>query len=152
MWRRALSDPIAILSENQKTCLRLVARGMTSKEIAQATGLAPQTVDTYLKLAMHRLGAPTRRDAARRLQQQELSQNLGSPTAPIATIASDCDDGAATKRWGWVGALIPPPLGGTVNELDAAQRTFAVLKVAAISTAVVFALTLVVAGMFETFR
>lgn len=125
---------------------------MTSKEIAQSTGLAPQTVDTYLKVAMARLNVATRRDAARKLQQHELPHKLGSPPATIATGPLGCDERTATRKWGWVGTLIPPPLGGTVNELGAAQRTFAVLKVAAISAAVVFALTLVVAGMFETFR
>jgi DNA-binding CsgD family transcriptional regulator len=150
-WRPTLSDPADSLSDSQKTCLRLVSRGMTSKEIAQATGLAPQTVDTYLKVAMHRLKAPTRRDAARRFAQQELSHNLGSPLPALAPTADSCDEQPATRNRGWVNALIPPPLGGTVNDLTYAQRTYAVLKVAAISAAAVFALTLAVAGIFETF-
>lgn len=125
---------------------------MTSKEIAQETGLAPQTVDTYLKIAMNRLEASSRRDAARRLLQFEQSHKLGSPTAAVAAWNDGCDEGAATKKWGFASLLVPPPLGGTVNKLDAAQRTYAVLKVAAIAAAVVFALTLVVAGVLETFR
>jgi DNA-binding CsgD family transcriptional regulator len=147
-----LNDPVKTLSESQKTCLRLVAQGMTSKEIAQATGLAPQTVDTYLKIAMSRLSAPTRRDAARKLVSLEVSHQLGSPPSPVAAIADDCDQRAVARNRGWVSALVPPPLGGTVNELSAAQRTYAVLRVAAIAAATVFALTLLVAGMLETFR
>lgn len=125
---------------------------MTSKEIAQVTGLAPQTVDTYLKMAMSRLSAPTRRDAARKLLQQELSQQLGSPPLTIAATSARGDQGDATRNRGWFQTLAPPRLGGTVNDLDSTQRTYAVLKVAAISAAVVIALTLLIAGMLETFR
>lgn len=147
-----MSNPIESLSESQKACLRLVARGMTSKEIAQATGLAPQTVDTYLKLAMGRLQAPTRRDAARQLAQHELSHNLGSPPPTVAASSDRCDEQGASRKRRWVSVLVPPPLGGTVNDLNIAQRTFAILRVAAICAAAVFALTLAVAGMLETFR
>lgn len=147
-----LSDPVKSLSQSQKTCLRLVARGMTSKEIAQATGLAPQTVDTYLKVAMSRLGAATRRDAARCLLEQEVSHNLGSPPGAVAASVEYCDDRVATRKRGWISLLVLPPLGGTVNELSASQKTYAVLRVAAISVAAVFALTLAVAGILETFR
>ena len=125
---------------------------MTSKEIAQDTGLAPQTVDTYMKIAMSRLGAATRRDAARRLLQFEASHNLGSPPAAVAASADRCDDTRAAGIWGWVNTLAPPPLGGTVNKLNATQRTYAVLKVAAISAAAILALMLTIAGVFETFR
>lgn len=147
-----MSDPFQTLSDSQKTCLRLVSRGMTSKEIAQATGLAPQTIDTYLKLAMGRLNAPTRRDAARRLADHELSHKLGSPSEAVAGGPIRGDESSAARVSGWVRAIAPPPLGGTINELSPALRTYAVLKVAAISAAVVFALILVVAGMLETFR
>ena len=146
-----MNSPVETLSESQKTCLRLVARGMTSKEIAKDTGLAPQTVDTYLKTAMARLNAPTRRDAARLLAEHELPQNLGSPPPSIVAPTVDCDEQPATRKRGWVDALIPPPLGGAVNDLTFAQRTYAVLKVAAISAAAVFALTLAVTGILETF-
>jgi hypothetical protein len=124
---------------------------MTSKEIAQETGLAPQTIDTYLKLAMSRLDASSRRHAARLLTQYELSHKLGSPSETVAAAVLDCDDVEAAKR-GWARILAPPPLGGTVNKLDPVQRTFAVLKVAAMSAAVVFALTLFITGMLATFR
>jgi hypothetical protein len=125
---------------------------MTSKEIAQATGLAPQTVDTYLKVAMNRMGASTRRDAARQLLEHEVSHNLGSPIPTVAAAPDDCDEQPVTRKWGWFSRVAPPPLGGTRNELKASQRTYAILRVAAISAATVFALTLAVAGILETFR
>lgn len=147
-----LIDPVQSLSESQKNCLRLVAKGMTSKEIALETGLSPQTVDTYLKAAMARLGAGSRREAARRLVQMELSQELGSPPTAIAPAEVPSERGPATDSGGWAKAFYPPPLGGSVNELTGTQRTLAVLKVAVIATAVIVALTLLVAGLLETFR
>src|SRR4051794_12030891 len=74
---RDLSNPVSTLSESQKICLRRVGSGMSSKEIAIETGWAPQTVDTYIKAAMARLGASNRREAARLLAHAELSQKLG---------------------------------------------------------------------------
>lgn len=150
--RRQLNNLVDTLSESQKTCLRLVAQGMTSKEIAQSTGLAPQTVDTYLKVAMHRLDASTRREAARKLVHSELPHKLGSPPASVATTETDCDDTGADRKRNWAQLVSPPALGGAVNELNPAQRTYAVLKVAAIALAVVFALTLFVTGLLDTFR
>lgn len=146
-----LRNPVETLTEGQKTCLRLVASGMTSKEIALRTGLTPQTVDTYLKSAMARLGASSRREAARMLSSAEASQSLGSPSANVALSSGPGQQVVAADgsgiRW-----FNPPPVGGRSNELTAAERTFAILKVAAISAATVSALALLIAGLLKTFR
>ena len=60
------SNPCAALPESQRACLRLVARGHKTKEIARALGLTPNTVDTYLRAAIREMGAASRFDAARR--------------------------------------------------------------------------------------
>lgn len=133
-------------------CLRLVAQGMTSKEIAQQTGLSHQTVDTYLKTAMAKLKASNRRDAARALAEFEQSQKLGSPSPAVDPIPEVPDDQPTVRAAGWVSVIAPPPLGGTSNELSTTQRTFAVLKVAALSAAILIALTLLIAGFMQTFR
>lgn len=44
------------LTARERDCLRLVARGMSSKEIALTLGLSPLTVDGYLKEAARTLG------------------------------------------------------------------------------------------------
>jgi DNA-binding CsgD family transcriptional regulator len=90
------------LSEGQKNCLRLVAKGMSSKEIAKVIGLTPQTVDTYLKAALARTGAPNRREAARMLVTWELSQQSGSPSQPIAEPALASDSNPQTGSRGGV--------------------------------------------------
>lgn len=148
----SLIHPAASLTESQKACLRLVAQGMTSKEIAQRTGLSHQTVDTYLKTAMAKLKSSNRREAARALLEFEQSQNLGSPSPAVDPVPKVTDIQPTVPAAGWVSVVTPPPLGGTSNELSTTQRTFAVLKVAALSAAILVSLTLLIAGFMQTFR
>lgn len=145
------NDSVASLSEGQKTCLRLVAKGYSSKEIAIETGLSPQTVDTYIKAAMARLGVQNRREAARLLAQWELSQELGSPPPPVAPT----DDGPQTPEPSGAGHGDPPwrlvPVGGGTHDLTWSQKTYAALRVAAVSAAAIVALVLLLAGVLNTF-
>ena len=140
-------SPESELSEGQKTCLRLVAQGMSSKEIAQETGLSPQTVDTYLKIALARLEVTNRREAARRLVAWELSQKSGSPTRAVAGKPSASDPPAQTGGKTLLGL---PPVGGAFHDLKWARKTYLALRVAFISAAGVSAVTLVIAGLFWT--
>lgn len=52
--------PIRPLSERQFDCLKLVADGLSSAEVARRLGLSPRTVDEYLRDACARLGVRTR--------------------------------------------------------------------------------------------
>ena len=61
------------ITKSQIVCLRLVAKGMTSKEIALQTGLSPGTVDQYVNRAASLLGVSSRREAARMLIKLEES-------------------------------------------------------------------------------
>lgn len=81
------------LTARERDCLRLVGRGMSSKEIALALGLSPLTVDGYLKEAVRTLGVSGRREAARVLASHEevsppaalpAPQNLGAETPDLA--------------------------------------------------------------------
>jgi DNA-binding CsgD family transcriptional regulator len=146
-----LTSPFSDLSEGQKTCLRLVAEGMSSKEIAQQTGLAWQTVDTYLKQAINRIGATNRREAARALKDWELSQKSGSPSAAVADAPIGGNHSFQTGG-GWRSWLRLPPVGGSINNLSWSQKTFAALQVAVVGAAVVIALALAVAGLLSTLR
>ena len=145
-------SPADSLSDGQKACLRLVGRGHSSKEIAIATKLSPQTVDTYIKVAIARLGAQNRRDAARILADWEHSQKSGPLTAAVADDSSVPDDGGAVGRTGVIDLIIPPPIGGSVHEMDAAAKTVAALKVALLGGSAVIALALLMAGIMHTFR
>ncbi|MEA3016379.1 MAG: hypothetical protein QOI38_1101 [Sphingomonadales bacterium] len=139
------------LSEGQKACLRLVAKGMSSKEIAKALGLTPQTVDTYVKVSMARIGASNRRDAARMLVAAEASLKSGSPPADLADRDHGSDQLAPTGTAGWLGWVRPPPVGGGFHDLNWSQKTYQALLVALISASVVVALALLIAGLFQTF-
>lgn len=87
------------LTARERDCLRLVARGMSSKEIALTLGLSPLTVDGYLKEAARTLGVSSRREAARILAAHEHlspqapekpSQNLGAEPVDLAeTVHSE---------------------------------------------------------------
>lgn len=147
-----MHDVGSSLSEGQKKCLRLVARGMSSKEIARETGLTPQTVDTYLKGALARTGAPNRREAARLLSASELSQQSGSPAEPVVGAPGRKDDQLQAGMSGWRTAFRLPPVGGGFNDLNWAQKSYQALLVAVVAAAVVVALALALAGLFQTFR
>lgn len=65
------ANRVARLTEQQRACLRFVASGMTSKEIAPLLGIEPGSVDQHLKAAMRILGVGDRRNAARLLARHE---------------------------------------------------------------------------------
>ena len=52
------------LSPREKQCLKFVACGMTSKEIARELGLSPRTVDLHVARGVKRLRAANRTEAA----------------------------------------------------------------------------------------
>lgn len=141
----------ANLSESQKACLRLVARGMTSKEVALQTGLSPQTVDTYLKSASSRLGVTNRREAARLLAAWEASQDLGSPSRTIDPPPALPETDRQTGGSRGLRALGLPPVGGAFHDLSWHQKSFLAMRVALVGVAVFIALALAIAGLFWTF-
>jgi DNA-binding CsgD family transcriptional regulator len=59
------------LTERQKECLRLVAQGLETKEIARLLGLSPAAVTERLRAARTIFGVGTSREAARLLQRLE---------------------------------------------------------------------------------
>lgn len=74
--------PTARLSEIDRRILRLVARGRSSKEIAQELDRSPLTIDSRLKEVCARLGADNRVQAATMLLVDEAAdppQDLGGP-------------------------------------------------------------------------
>ena len=57
--------PIISLSEREAEVIRLIAKGHTSKEMAQTLGLSPRTLETYKARAMSKLNLRTRADLIR---------------------------------------------------------------------------------------
>jgi len=60
-------DRVALLTDRQRSYLRLVLQNRSSKEIAAATGSSHRAVDKQLLKANNVLGVPTRFEAARLL-------------------------------------------------------------------------------------
>jgi DNA-binding NarL/FixJ family response regulator len=57
--------PAVSLSEREAEVIRLIAKGHTSKEMAQTLGLSPRTLETYKARAMSKLDLRTRADLIR---------------------------------------------------------------------------------------
>lgn len=64
-------DRVALLTERQRSYLRLVLQNRNSKEIAAVTGSSHRAVDKQLLKANNVLGVPTRFDAARLLAEHD---------------------------------------------------------------------------------
>jgi DNA-binding CsgD family transcriptional regulator len=154
-WRTKLTDV-------QVRCLRLVAQGYTSKEIAKLLGLTPMTVDQYLHRAKQIIGAPDRRTAARlACEQRPLASfkpfELKAPTVagqePDMTL-SEAPGGEAQEKTvadPWQVRLGFPPLGGIRSDLDATQKTRAILRIAGLALIYTTAFALVLGGSLKAF-
>nr|WP_310522736.1 helix-turn-helix transcriptional regulator [Polymorphobacter sp.] len=68
---------MALLTDGQRDCLRLVYRHMTSKDIARVLGVSPHTVDMRLRTAMKTLAVGSRIEAARLLVHEDAANGLG---------------------------------------------------------------------------
>ncbi len=70
--RRSEAAQRASFTDRQLAVLRLVAAGLSNKEIAQQLGLSPATVKTHLAHAQAALGAKNRTDAAMRARTNKM--------------------------------------------------------------------------------
>jgi DNA-binding CsgD family transcriptional regulator len=70
------------LSNRERECLDLVARGMRSKQVAHVLGLSPRTVDLHIARAMRRLGAVSR------VQAVSVAQAAGELCSVAASASS----------------------------------------------------------------
>ncbi|MDM7957527.1 helix-turn-helix transcriptional regulator [Blastomonas sp.] len=157
-----LEDWRAQLTEAQVNCLRLVAEGYTSKEIAKRLGLTPMTVDQYLHRAKTIVGAPDRRAAARRvfdpqsgrafkpfeLKTPAVAEQSKVMSLPGAPSEGPQDTAAASQ---WQARLGYPPLGGIRSDLDAPQKTMVILRIAGLSLIYILAFVLVLGGSLKVF-
>jgi DNA-binding CsgD family transcriptional regulator len=140
------------LTKGQKDCLRLVATGISSKEIAIRLKLSPKTVDTYVKQACDRLGTMNRRDAARQFLAEELSEKSRSEPPALVLFepiepepAHTGENGQPTKRG-------IPPVGGSPNDLDWLGKTGMALRISLVGVAIILAILLVFVGLLQLFH
>jgi Response regulator containing a CheY-like receiver domain and an HTH DNA-binding domain len=76
------------LTRREYEVLRLAAQGRTNPEIAETTGLARNTVKTYLQSALHKLGARNRVEAIgrRRGRTPVTDSHLLRPPSPLGGV------------------------------------------------------------------
>lgn len=136
------------LSERQKQCLRLVAQGQTSKEIAPVLDTTPGVVDNYIQAAVRLLGVTSRREAARCLIDWEMGmvQRLHVQPPAVATepIYTDLEDAPTREsdtsplRSGLVRKVakwLLGQVGGSRHDRSAAQSLLAIGVVALVTSA-----------------
>lgn len=126
------------LSARQLACLQLVAQGKTSKEIGRSLALSPSTVDSHVRAALERLGAPDRATAAR-----WLAKDLGA-----GGVASD----QRSNQIRWQALFALPPLGGVRNELSARRRIYHVVQIAMLGIMGMAAAVVTIAGLVNLFE
>ncbi len=102
---------LARLTPKETACLRLVARGLSSKQIAGELGIAKTSVDTYCNRARGKLGVGGRQEAARLLRTMVVADE-GVATAE-GGYALAAQGGAAR-------AALVPLTGATLRLLAAA--------------------------------
>ena len=131
------------LSMRQSDCLRLVAEGFTSKEIARELGISPSTVDNHIKAAVDRLGARNRTDAARLVATRE-EKVFFAETTDLDDHVRTAPNNAADSRFS---LFRLPPLGGRRNELPTLTRLAHIAQIAVFSLIIVSAAILTIAGV-----
>jgi DNA-binding CsgD family transcriptional regulator len=150
----------AELTEGQKACLRLVDEHHTSKEIARILGISPFTVDQRLDAARRKLGAASRKDAAKifaGIEQESISEPLvyepqRLETAGFADISTPPPDQAeqAFARISWLVSV--PPIGGVRHELSKREILVQSLNIAFFSTVVIALVVVVLTGTLRLFE
>jgi DNA-binding CsgD family transcriptional regulator len=101
---------LARLTPKETACLRLVARGLSSKEIAGELGIAKTSVDTYCNRARGKLGVGGRQEAARLLRTMVADEGVVAAEGGYALAAQ----GGAAR------AALVPLTGATLRLLAAA--------------------------------
>ncbi len=139
------------LSERQRECLLLVAKRLTSKEIARRLGLSPSTVDNHIKAAVDKMGAANRGQAASivAVEGGDGGARAGMPDSLLpdlpAQSAATPDSNYPASSWRL------PPLGGEANRLGPGRRLFHIVQIALLGTMALAALTVTIAGLVHLF-
>jgi DNA-binding CsgD family transcriptional regulator len=100
-------DP-GILTDREKTVLRLLAKGFDAKSAARELGLSVHTVNERLRSTRRKLQVTSSREAARLLCERENTKSLVYKEFGVDFNATPKDDRARTKR------LYAPIAGGLV--------------------------------------
>lgn len=170
--RKISKAQVEKLTAIQKQCLRLVADGLRSKEIAAQVKLSHRTVDTYITSALAIFETSDRRNLARDfvayeagLQLDEAnadpivptenaapgasqrlpSQSQGVAEAPISAI----DDGEANEQAHLLNSFKLPPIGGHINDLTVSNRVLSITRIGLAGAITLLAIVAIVQGIIS---
>jgi DNA-binding CsgD family transcriptional regulator len=87
MLANRTTERLTLLTPKERACLVLVARRLSSKEIATELGIAKTSVDTYCNRARAKLGVGDRYEAAR-LLATDMPVGLRSAVAPSSDASA----------------------------------------------------------------
>ncbi len=150
----------AELTEGQKACLRLVDEHHTSKEIARLLGISPFTVDQRLDAARRKLGAASRKDAAKifaGIEEGTISEPFvyeaqRLEAAGFTDISAPPPD-RAEQAFARISSLVSvPPIGGERHELSKKEILVQSLNIAFFSTLVIALVVVVLTGTLRLFE
>jgi DNA-binding CsgD family transcriptional regulator len=155
----ALND-VAQLSDGQKACLRLVDDHHTSKEIARILGISPFTVDQRLDAARRKLGAASRKDAAKlfaAMEQDGISDPFVYEAQRLEQQGRTGISGSSPHRsepiFERMSSLVSiPPIGGERHELSKKEILVQSLNIAFFSTLVIALVVVVLTGTLRLFE
>jgi DNA-binding CsgD family transcriptional regulator len=145
-------EKIDKLTERQRACLELVAKGFTSKEIGRKLGISHSTVDNHILIATQTLGVADRREAGRLVANAGQQLPRQAPALPEADNSAILAEREALGHPATGSVRLLPPVGGQVNEQTLGHKTMQILSIAFLSTLVVISLALIVSGAFKAFR
>src|SRR5258707_13485778 len=92
-----VEDPVGLLTQRERDCLRLVDQHLSSKQIARELGMSKTSVDTYCDRARRKLGVEDRYAAARLARQLDVGDAVNHVLTASGqdTIRTD----AAVNLW-----------------------------------------------------
>ena len=133
-------DRTTLLTELQKSYLRLVHAGLTSKEIAQRLGGSHHTVNSQIAVAVQLLGARSRSDAAALLIERDARASYDRSYEPQTVAEATPEPPLLSAQDGssYEGLLLPVPTSGRpLNKLTPMQRILWILALAAVIALIV---------------
>ena len=136
------------LSTRQRQCLRLVDKGLTSKEIGRTLNLSPSTVDNHIQTACDRLGSKNRIDAARMVR---IGDTLEPDESGLSDYVISQKQTDSKRKRGWQNHLRQllkfPPLGGTMNVMPRRRRVMHLFQIMIVGIIVATAAILSITGV-----
>lgn len=145
------------LTDGQRECLRLVNEHRTSKEIAKILQISPFTVDQRLDAAKNKLGARTRKEAARifaerdgqEIYQQTIYQNGRFSSDVDEAITTEPSNRAAQVFKAFSHIMPVPPIGGRNHNLSKKEIFSQSIGIAFMGSVAVILITVFLIGVMR---